>query len=82
MPRSSGSLLTTVLLIVPLTIYAGQLRTGDAASLTTSELNRCLSAVRALCARRIAKPSTDQPIVEANIRLVTTFQIEFALPRG
>jgi hypothetical protein len=45
-----------IFLLVPLVVCAGRMRTADIPA-STQELNRCLSALRVVCARRISRPN-------------------------
>ena len=66
--------------LIPLTVGAGRIRSHDFPT-TPAELNRCLAAVRAVCARRIRSPHQhdDQPVDDGNAQPLQPQRIRFRL---
>ena len=60
--RRFTPLVKVFVFLIPLTVCAGRMRGNDIPT-TQAELNRCLAALRAVCARRIRSPHhrDDQP---------------------
>jgi hypothetical protein len=68
---------------IPLTVCAGRMRGSDFPS-TQTELQRCLAALRAVCARRIRPPHhrDDQPVPSSGGQPLQPHDIQFRLNLG
>ena len=66
--------------LIPLTVCAGRMRGNDIPT-TQAELNRCLAAIRAVCARRIRSPHhcDEQPVSAAGTQPLQPQRIQFQL---
>jgi hypothetical protein len=66
--------------LIPLAVCAGRMRANDFPT-TQSELNRCLAALRAVCARRIRSPHhrDEQPASASGTQPLQRLDIQFRL---
>jgi hypothetical protein len=79
-PRFATPFVKVFIVLIPLTVGAGRMRAHDFPT-SPSELNRCLAAIRAVCARRIRSPHhcDEQPVSAAGTQPLQPQRIQFQL---